>query len=67
MFRSRCRCVGQPRAWGWSPGTPVRDFLVETTGSPMFLGNPDCAFALLSDPGGPTTSGRCDAAARPPF
>ena len=24
--------------------------IVETTGSPMFLGNPDCAFALLSDP-----------------
>ncbi len=25
---------------------------VETTGSPTFLGNLDCAFALLSDPGG---------------
>ena len=28
----------------------------------MFLGNPNCVFALLSDPGGPTASGllRCD-------
>ena len=25
---------------------------VETPGSPTFLGNPNCAFALLSDPGG---------------
>jgi hypothetical protein len=33
----------------------------------MFLGNPKCAFALLSDPGEPTASGPCDAAARPPF
>ena len=41
--------------------------LVETAGSPMFLGNPDCVFALLYDPGGPTASGLCDAAARPPF
>jgi hypothetical protein len=41
--------------------------VVETTGSPMFLGNPDCVSALLSDPGGPTASGLCDATARPPF
>jgi len=33
----------------------------------MFLGNPDCAFALLSDPGGPDTSGPCDAPTRLPF
>ena len=25
---------------------------METAGSPAFLGNPDCALALLSDPGG---------------
>ena len=30
---------------------------VEPTGSPTFLGNPDCAFALLSDPGRTNASG----------
>ena len=34
---------------------PVRPhipgFRAETTGPPTFLGNPDCAYALLSDPG----------------
>ena len=25
---------------------------VETTGSPKFLGNPDCPFAMFFDPGG---------------
>ncbi len=34
---------------------------VETTGSPTFLGNPDCALALLFDPGRTDASGplRC--------
>ena len=30
---------------------------VETTGSPTFLGNPNCALALLSDPGRTNASG----------
>jgi len=33
------------------------DWSVETTGSPTFLGNPDCALALLSDPGRTNASG----------
>ena len=32
-------------------------FRTETTGSPTFLGNPNDAFALLSDPGGSGTPG----------
>jgi hypothetical protein len=51
MFGSRHRCVGQCRAWGWSPGTPIRDFFVETTGSPKFLGNPHSRLHMFSDPG----------------
>jgi len=54
-------------SWSWSPGISGRESSVETTGSPMFLGNLDCAFALLSDPGGPDASGHCDAPTRPPF
>ena len=42
-------------------------FAVETTGSPTFLGNPRCAFALLSDPGRTSTSGHCDVSVLPPL
>jgi len=31
---------------------------METTGPPKFLGNPECTYALLSDPGGPSAPGR---------
>jgi len=44
--------VYRQRAWGYLPGHPLRVSLVETTGSPTFLGSPHCAFALLFDPGG---------------
>jgi hypothetical protein len=40
---------------------------VETTGSPTFLGNPNCALALLSDPGRTNASGHINASARPPI
>ena len=40
---------------------------LETTGSPTFLGNPKCAFALLSDPGGSMTSGQYDVSILPPL
>ena len=30
---------------------PIPGVRAETTGPPTFLGNPDCAYALLSDPG----------------
>jgi len=40
---------------------------METTGSPTFLGNPHCAFALLFDPGGIGVSGRLDTPTRPPL
>ena len=50
VFRSQAaECAAE--AWSWSPGISGREFAVETTGSPTFLGNPDCALALLSDPG----------------
>jgi hypothetical protein len=45
MFRSRRRCVGRRRAWGWLLGTPSESASVETTGSPKFLGNLNCPFA----------------------
>jgi hypothetical protein len=35
-------------AWSWSPGSSSRDVAKETTGSPKFLGNPDCPFAMFS-------------------
>jgi hypothetical protein len=35
-------------AWSWSPGSSGRDFAEETTGSPKFLGNPKCPFAMFS-------------------
>src|SRR5215467_3020700 len=35
-------------AWSWCPGVSGRDFAEETAGSPKFLGNPDCPFALFS-------------------
>jgi len=54
-------------SWSWSPGTSGREPSVETTGSPTFLGNPDCALALLCDPGRTAASGPCNAAARPPL
>src|SRR5262249_28943447 len=34
-------------AWSGSPGISGRHFAEETTGSPRFLGNPDCPFALV--------------------
>jgi hypothetical protein len=49
-FRGRCSGVGHPVS-------PAGKGSVETTGSPTFLGNPDCALALLSDPGGTDASG----------
>ncbi len=48
------------------PVSPAGIWSVETAGPPAFLGNPDCALALLSDPGGTDTSGLGDASARPP-
>ena len=50
------------RSAGESPGVghpvpPAGNRSVETTGSPTFLGNPDCALALLFDPGRTDASG----------
>lgn len=52
-FRSRRRCVLPRRAWGWSPGIPLRDASVETSGSLKFLGNPYSRLLMFSDPGRP--------------
>jgi len=59
-----------PRAGSPGVGHPVPPagmLSVETAGSPTFLGNPHCALALLSDPGGTDASGHDDAPARPPL
>jgi hypothetical protein len=48
------RCFRSPtdecaaEAWSWSPGSSGRDAAEETTGSPKFLGNPKCPFAMFS-------------------
>lgn len=58
----------QPRrAWSWYPGISGRVSAVETTGSPTFLGNLGCAFALLSDPGRIDMSDHHDTPTRPPL
>ncbi len=49
------------------PVSPAGKGSVETAGSPTFLGNPDFALALLSDPGRTNASGHNDASARPPL
>src|SRR5262245_32560836 len=36
------------KAWSWSPGVSGRDLAEETAGSPRFLGNPECPFAMFS-------------------
>jgi len=66
-FRSRrhnVRCRG-PGGLLRAPVAPA-GFRLEATGPPTFLGNPDCALALLFDPGRPCASGPRDAPARPP-
>ena len=53
-------------AWSWSPGDSGREFHEETTGSPKFLGNPDCPFAhVQSTPAGLRAPDHCGAAAWP--
>jgi hypothetical protein len=53
-------------AWSWSPGSSGRDGAEETTGSPKFLGNPNCPFAhVQSTPAGPLTPDHYGAAAWP--
>ncbi len=44
------RCHGRSSGVG-HPVSPAGLLSMETTGSPTFLGTPDCALALLSDPG----------------
>ena len=44
------RCRGRSSGVG-HPVSPAGLLSMETTGSPTFLGNPDCALALFSDPG----------------
>ena len=57
-----------PRAWAcWGSASPLPKFSTETTGSPKFLGNPNCTFAGLFDPGSSTASNHHNAAARPPW
>ena len=54
-----------PGVFALRSGCPFR-IQVETTGPPAFLGNPNCALALLSDPGGTATPSHYDVPARPP-
>ena len=44
-FRSRRRCVPQRRAWGWSPGIPVRDFFRGNDRISQVPGEPQFPFA----------------------
>jgi hypothetical protein len=54
------------KAWSWSPGSSGRDVAEETTGSPKFLGNPDCPFAhVQSTPAGLLAPDHCGVAAWP--
>ena len=39
------RTSATAKAWSWSPGNSSRDVAEEMTGSPKFLGNPNCPFA----------------------
>jgi hypothetical protein len=48
------------------PVAPTGISSVETTGSPTFVRNPYCAFALLSDPGRIDVSGHDNTPTRPP-
>jgi hypothetical protein len=52
VFRSPRGRVPPRRAWSWSPGISRRVFLGDDRVSHV-PGEPDCAFALLSDPGRP--------------
>jgi hypothetical protein len=64
-YHSKRSCFARMRpsaAAGGSPGVghpvpPAGSRSVETTGSPTFLENPDCALALLFDPGRTHASG----------
>ncbi len=49
------------------PVAPAGTASMETTGSPTFLGNLDCAYALLFDPGRIDVSGQYDTPTRPPL
>jgi len=50
------RCRGRSSGVGY-PVPPAGTASVETAGSPTFLGNPNCALALLYDPGRTDASG----------
>jgi hypothetical protein len=53
-------------AWSSSPGAPAGIFAEETTGSPKFLGNPNCPFAhVQSTPAGLLAPDQYGAAAWP--
>ena len=59
------RCRGRFSGVG-HPVSPAGSLSAETAGSPTFLGNPDCALALLFDPGRTGGIRPYDAPARPP-
>ena len=50
MFRSRRRCVRQRRAWGWSPGIPVRVFFRGDDRISQVPGEPQFPFAHVLRP-----------------
>ena len=49
-FRSRRRCVQQRRAWGWSPGIPIREFFRGNSRSSQVPGKPQFPFAHVLRP-----------------
>ena len=50
IFRSRRRCVRQRRAWGWSPGIPLREFFRGNDRSSQVPGEPLFPFAHVLRP-----------------
>ena len=66
-FRSRRRCVPQRRAWGWSPGIPVRDLLPwRRQDLPSSWGTP-IPVCPCSRPRRPCVPDRCGTLAWPPL
>ena len=68
IFRSRRRCVRQRRAWGWSPGIPVREFFRGDDRISQVPGEPQFPFAHVLRPRPAETSlTTCGTLAWPPL
>ena len=66
-FRSRGRRVSRRRAWGWSPGIPVRDFFHGDDRISHVPGEPVVPMPCSSTPAGSACQATCDTPTRPPL